>query len=429
MRSLLVLLSIVMPFSACFGQDANPDASQEHSNIDPKSRFEELAARYNTHQDQYYAHEPKEGEDGIKRFFDNHPMNTMVNDFISLEQQLRGTEVGFSCLYHLVLAAASVGDSDYPVTKGKVAALKVLAEHYHDYPDVDTTFRYLFSGARVPETKMFLRNLITSSRHGYVRANAMYELANYLALEANLPGMCESQLAVMDREDPENEARMKHLEKFAANLKDVTIDRNRTEALRLIEQIGNGYQDELAPPRVGVRNPGLVSVKRSELDEVLKSKRERIVDRLPAIQFELNHSIGQKAPPIDGKDARGKPMSLADFHGKIVVVMFSFKGCGPCEAMYPDNRQMIEELFDEPFVFIGVQGDETIDTVHESLESKAITWRVWWDGEDKRISTQWNIRGWPSTFVLDQRGVIRFRDLRGKELSNAVRSLLKKETE
>jgi peroxiredoxin len=161
----------------------------------------------------------------------------------------------------------------------------------------------------------------------------------------------------------------------------------------------------------------------------LKSKRERIVDRIPAIQFELNHSIGQKAPPIEGDDARGKRMSLAEFRGKVVVVMFSFKGCGPCEAMYPENRQLIKELAGEPFVFVGVQGDETIDTVRESLESKEIIWRVWWDGENKRILTQWNIRGWPSTFVLDHRGVIRYRDLRGKELSNAVRSLLKKETE
>ncbi|WP_182871492.1 TlpA family protein disulfide reductase, partial [Rhodopirellula sp. JC639] len=429
MKSLLVFLSIVIPFSACFSQDANPDASQERANIDPKSRFIELATRYNTLQEQYYAYEPKEGEDGIKRFLENHPMNAMVSDFIALEQQSRGAEVGFSCLYHLVLAAASVGDADYPVTAGKIAALKVLAEHYHDYPDVDTTFRYLFSGARVPESKIFLRNLIASSRHGYVRANAMYELANYLALEANLPAMCESQLAVMDRADPENEARMKHFETFTANLKDVAVERNRAEALSLIERIGSEYQNELAPPRVGVRNPGIISVTRSEIDEVLKSKRERIVDRLPAIQFELNHSIGQTAPLIDGKDARGEPMSLADYHGKIVVLMFSFKGCGPCEAMYPDNRKLIEEMSEEQFVFVGVQGDETIDTVHESLESKAITWRVWWDGADKRISTQWNIRGWPSTFVLDQRGVIRYRDLRGKELSNAVRSLLKKETE
>jgi peroxiredoxin len=354
----------------------------------------------------------------------------MVTDFLTLEQQSRGTDVGFSCLYHLVSAAAGVVDSpDLPVTRGKVAALKLLGKYYHDYPDVDTTFRNLFSGTRVPESKMFLRNLITSSRHGYVRANAMHELANYLALEANLPATYESQLAVLDRQDEENEARINFLESLIASLKDVTIDRNRAEANKLIDQIVKGCQDELVPPLVAVRGPGLVSVKRGELDDVLKSKRERIVDRLPAIQFELNHSIGQKAPPIDGKDARGKPMSLAGFHGKIVVVMFSYKGCQPCEAMYPDNRQLIDELSEEPFVFIGVQRDETIDTVLESLESKAITWRVWWDGENKRISTPWNIRGWPSTFVLDQRGVIRFRDLRGKELSNAVRSLLKKEAE
>ncbi|MCE3014402.1 MAG: redoxin domain-containing protein [Pirellula sp.] len=430
MRSILVLLFIGLPFPACFGQDAKPDAQQESSTIGPKLRFDELAGRYNILRKAYLAHEPKEGEDWLKLYLENHPNNTMVSDFFTLEQQSRGTDVGFSCLYHLVSAAAGVVDSpDLPVTRGKVAALKVLGEYYHDYPDVDTTFRNLFSGTRIPESKLFLRNLITSSRHGYVRANAMHELAKYLALEANLPGMYESLLAVLDREDAENEARINGLESMIASLKDVTIDRNRAEANSLIDQIVKGCQGELVPPLVAVRGPGLVSVKRGELDDVLKSKRERIVDRLPAIQFELNHSIGQKAPPIDGKDARGKPMSLAGFHGKIVVVMFSYKGCQPCEAMYPDNRQLIDELSEEPFVFIGVQRDETIDTVLESLESKAITWRVWWDGEDKRISTQWNIRGWPSTFVLDQRGVIRFRDIRGKELSNAVRSLLKKEAE
>lgn len=429
MRSLILPLLIVLPLPVCFSQDAKPDASSTNVSTDAKSRFGELATRYKTLQEQFYAHEPKEGEDGLRRFLENHPMNTMVSDFLALEQQSRGTQIGFSCLYHLVLAAGSVGDADYPVTKGKIAALDVLGQHYHNYPDIDTTFRYLFSGARVSESKTFLRDVITSSRHGYVRANAMYELANYLALEANLPGMCESQLAVMDRAEPENEARMKHFERFIASLKDVVIERNRAEALSLIQQIRDDYADEFVPPRADVRSPVIIEVERSEYDDILKTKRERIVDRLPAVHFELNHSIGQLAPAIDGDDATGKPMSLADFREKVVVVMFSFKGCGPCEAMYPDNRQLIEELSGEPFVFVGVQGDESIDTVHESLESKTITWRVWWDGEDKRISTQWNIRGWPSTFVLDQRGVIRFRDLRGKELANAVRSLLNKNAE
>ncbi|QDV46722.1 Thiol-disulfide oxidoreductase ResA [Stieleria neptunia] len=426
MRTLLVLLLFVLRLPACFGQDAKPDASQETSSIDPKSRFEELATRYNTLQEQFYAHEPQEDEDGLKRFLENHPMNTMVADFLTLEQQSRGTRIGFSCLYHLVLEAGSVSDADFPVTKGKIAAMRILAQHYHDYPDVDTTCRSAVSGARVPASKTFLRDLIDSSGHVYVRATAMYELANYLAKEANQPAIFESKLAVMDRDDPENEARINQLERFSASLKDVDVERNRAEALSLTGQIQDDYRDELRPPRADVRTPVVVEVMRSEYDDILEAKRERIVDRLPAVHFELNHSIGQLAPPIDVDDAIGKPMSLADFHGNVVVVMFSFKGCGPCEAMYPDNRQLIEELSGQPFVFVGIQADETIETVHESLDSKTITWRVWWDRKDSnRISAQWNVREWPTTFVLDQRGVIRFRYLRGQELANAVRSLLK----
>ena len=391
--------------------------------------FEGLAIRYRSLQEQYYAHETQVGEDGLKRFIEYHPMNSMTSDFLTLEQQARGTRIGFSCLYHLVLVAGGVGDTNYPVTQGKIAALKVLGQHYRDYPDIDTTFRYLFSGARVPETTAFLRELVNSSQLQYVRANALYELANHLALEANLPAMCESELAVIDISNPENQVKLENLRSFAASLRDVDIDRNRAEATKLIQQIQKDFTNELVPPRADVRSPLIVVVKRSDYDDILKVKRERILDRLPAVHFELNHSIGQIAPPIDGDDAIGTPMSLADHRGKVVALMFSFKGCGPCEEMYPDNRRLIEELPEESFVFLGVQGDETIDTVHESLKAKAITWRVWWDGKDKKISSQWNVRGWPSTFVLDQRGIIRFRDLRGQELENAVRSLLKENTD
>ncbi len=426
--SLLFLLFIAFPLRVCFGQVAEPDASQGVFN-DTNSRFNELAIQYTALQEQFYAHELTNGEDGHKRFVEGHPMNTMVSDFLALENESRGTKVGFSCLYHLVLAAGSVGDTDYPVTKGKVAALKILGEHYHDYPDIDTTFRHLFSGARIPESKAFLRDLIATSRYKYVRANAMYELANYLALEANLAAMGESKLAVMDRTDPDNDARVKYIELLTVSLKDIETERNREEALSLIAQIRSDYTEELVPPRADGSSPVIIEVERSEFDDILKAKREHIVDQLSAVQFELSHSIGQTAPAIDGDDAMGKPMRLAEFRGKVVVVMFSFKGCGPCEAMYPDNRRLIEELSGEPFVFVGIQGDETIDTVRESLEAGTITWRVWWDGDGKRTSTQWNIRGWPSTFVLDRSGIIRFRDLRGEELANAVRSLLKKDTE
>jgi hypothetical protein len=54
----------------------------------------------------------------------------------------------------LVLAAGSVGDADYPVTKGKIAShWHVLGQHHHHHPDIDTTFRYLFPGREFPNRK------------------------------------------------------------------------------------------------------------------------------------------------------------------------------------------------------------------------------------------------------------------------------------
>lgn len=427
MRCLCLSLLWLLP-GVCPGQIPGPLGSAiavKQGNAE----FEELVARYTVLQEEFYADQPRSGDDRQKRFLELHPVNTMVGDFLALERQSRGSRIGFSCLYHLVVSGVSTPDANSPVTKGKVAALQILGRHYRDHPDIDLTFRNLFRGARIVESKKFLRDLIRASPHSHVRANAMFELANHLALEANLPAICEAHLAVIDPADPETLLQRDYFARMIESLHDVSVDQNRAEARALVERIRREHPNALVTPRANVRTPVLVEVKRGEYDSILKAHRDRLVDRLPSVHFELHHSIGQQAPQIGGDDATGKPMRLADFHGKVVVVMFSFKGCGPCEAMYPDNRRLLEELTGEPFAFVGVHRDESIDTVHEALRSGVVTWRVWWDGRDKRISRRWNIRGWPSTFVLDQRGVIRFRDLRGKELANAVRHLLNQETE
>ena len=41
------------------------------------------------------------------------------------------------------------------------------------------------------------------------------------------------------------------------------------------------------------------------------------------------------------------------------------------------------------------------------------------------IATQWNVRWWPNVWVLDAKGVIRFRGVRGKQVDEAVETLLK----
>lgn len=80
--------------------------------------------------------------------------------------------------------------------------------------------------------------------------------------------------------------------------------------------------------------------------------------------------------------------------------------------MYPHERSLVEKLKDEPFAIIGVNSDKDLDELAEAVQKENITWRSFWNGPKGTagpISTQWSIRGWPTLFLVDAKGVIRHK--------------------
>ena len=77
--------------------------------------------------------------------------------------------------------------------------------------------------------------------------------------------------------------------------------------------------------------------------------------------------------------------------------------------MYPHERSLVAKLKDKPFALIGINSDSK-EAVRAALERENITWRSFWDGGDTNgpISTQYGVRGWPTIYVLDHEGIIRF---------------------
>jgi hypothetical protein len=54
-----------------------------------------------------------------------------------------------------------------------------------------------------------------------------------------------------------------------------------------------------------------------------------------------------------------------------------------------------------------------------------VTWRSAWDGSTSGpIATAWNVHGWPTIYVIDAKGVIRFKNVRGEQMDEAVDKLL-----
>jgi thiol-disulfide isomerase/thioredoxin len=145
----------------------------------------------------------------------------------------------------------------------------------------------------------------------------------------------------------------------------------------------------------------------------------------------LHHlTVGATPPPIDGEDTfTGKPMKLSDFHGKVVVLCFFANWCPPCRAMYAQQQALAKRTRGKPVALVGVNSDKNREEIKKVMESEQITWPCFWNGGGARgpIANAYRVRDWPTTFILDARGVIRYRNVRGTELDDAVNALLKEQ--
>ena len=95
--------------------------------------------------------------------------------------------------------------------------------------------------------------------------------------------------------------------------------------------------------------------------------------------------------------------------------------------MYPHERSLVKKLADKPFALIGVNSDADLEEIREIVKEKNITWRSFWNGPEGTggpISTQWNVSGWPTIYVLDGEGTIRYKNVRGAQMDAAITELL-----
>ena len=136
-------------------------------------------------------------------------------------------------------------------------------------------------------------------------------------------------------------------------------------------------------------------------------------------------AVSQVAPEITGVDIDGERFKLSDYRGRVVVLTFSGNWCGPCRAMYPQERRLVDRLKDKAFVLLSVNTDQEKATLQKAIAAGEITWRCWRDGGTTGpITTKWLVKEFPTTYVLDHKGVIRFKDLKDQPLDDAVDRLL-----
>jgi peroxiredoxin len=140
-------------------------------------------------------------------------------------------------------------------------------------------------------------------------------------------------------------------------------------------------------------------------------------------------TVGKTAPDIVGVDLEGHALRLSDYRGKVVALVFSGDWCGICRSEYPYERLLLELYKNWPFAIVGVDSGVNRAADLASKTEQGLTFRSWWDppatgATEGPIASAWNVVGWPTVYVIDAQGVIRFVDLREEDLLKGVRQLL-----
>ncbi len=112
---------------------------------------------------------------------------------------------------------------------------------------------------------------------------------------------------------------------------------------------------------------------------------------------------GCSGGPLKPDEEYTRPLDLADYKGKVVLLDFWATWCGPCRAMIPHEKVLVERLEGKPFVLLGISADNSLDDLKKYDASEQLTWRNFWD-RDGRLGEQWHVRGYPTMIVLDHEG-------------------------
>ena len=91
--------------------------------------------------------------------------------------------------------------------------------------------------------------------------------------------------------------------------------------------------------------------------------------------------------------------------------------------MIPREVALVERLKNAPFALIGINTDTDLDSFREQCKKKHVTWRNSFQGSTAGpLCKAWGVRSFPTIYVLDAKGVVRFAADAERESASATAS-------
>lgn len=367
--------------------DKAQEKSAETKTADPVAEeFQSLVEQVNESMKSFYKelqNTPLSQHSKLK--LEKKPANKFADDFYRFADKHKDHESAFDAISFLVINCTGP-------TKSK--AISRLIEDYRDDLRTIRCMQAITTGDTTLDSEKWLEKLQTSSENARVRGHAMRTQIDYIRSVKQMKDVIDSQPDLAKSID---KAVLDFVGKY-------DFDAADKREVKLLETLARDY---IKVPS-GVRGKTLGQLAKLDI-----YARNRL-------------SIGSQSPDMAGINLNSKRMQLSQFRPKVVLLVFWGNWSRESQAMYPQLRALGKILKDKPFQIVGVNSDTNRKLLRSTVSTLKLDWPNYWDRNTRgEISKRWLIKRWPTTFLLDSKGIIRHIGLTGKELDKAIIEMMK----
>ena len=192
--------------------------------------------------------------------------------------------------------------------------------------------------------------------------------------------------------------------------RDVTAGETERAFARLQDLVGAGYR-------------GLYVL---DHDESFKSLRKHPAYGEIRKQIEANAGIGRPAVDFSATLMNGDAYRLSGRRGKVVLVDFWSTACVPCRKELPNLCALQAKYGSKGFEIISINLDTDKATLELYLKENPMAGEIAFSGKgfDDDVARLYEVSWVPSYWLVDRAGVLRYFDVRGEDLTSAVKQLV-----